>query len=228
MNLTVGPLPPAVYWRRRVLVLGAVLVLVLFLVAMCGGSSKPKATGTQPTARVTSASASPAGTPSVQPPIVGAPGGGSGAPSSAASASPTAAGSAAPPSDLCADGELQLTPAVQKITGGSYPYQLNLVIRNVSGRSCRRDIGSGPQEMHILNAAGQTLWSSDYCQSNPGSDVRTFGPNIEAAFQLGWDGYGYGPGCVKGAKLVDGSYQIVAKLDTKVSAPVAFTISAGK
>jgi hypothetical protein len=58
--------------------------------------------------------------------------------------------------------------------------------------------------------------------------VRTFGPSIEAKFQLGWDGYGYGPGCAKGAKLIDGAYQVVAKLDTKVSAPVPFTIGAGK
>jgi hypothetical protein len=225
MNLTVGPLPPAVYWRRRVLVLGAVLVLVLFLVAMCGGSGRSNATGTKPTARVTSTSPSSAGTPSVQPPIVGAPGGASGAPPSAAPTGPTPS---APASDQCTDAELQLTPAVQKIIGGSYPYQLNLVIRNISGRSCKRDIGSGPQEMHILNAAGQTLWSSDYCQSNPGSDVRTFGPHIEASFQLGWDGYGNGPNCAKGPKLLDGSYQIVAKLDSKVSAPVPFTVGAGK
>jgi hypothetical protein len=226
MNLTVGPLPPAVYWRRRALVLGAVLVLVLFLVAMCGGSGKSNTAGTHPTASVTSTSPTPATTPSVQPPIVGAPGGASGAPSSpAATASPTVAASA---SEQCADAEIQLTPSVQKISGGTYPYQLNLVIRNVSARSCKRDIGSGPQEMHILNASGQTVWSSDYCQSNPGSDVRTFDPNIEAKFQLGWDGNSYGPGCRPLGKLPDGPYQLVAKLDAKASAPVAFTIGAGK
>jgi hypothetical protein len=68
------------------------------------------------------------------------------------------------------------------------------------------------------------VWSSDYCQSNPASSVSTFGPNIESTFQLGWDGSSDGPNCVKGAKLLDGSYQLVAKLDTKVSAPVPFTI----
>ena len=220
MNLTVGPLPPAVYWRRRVLVLGAVLALVLLLVAMCGGSSHSNPAAVKPAATTTSTRPSPTPTTSVQPPIVGEPGGASppaAAPSSA-TASPTAR------SDICSDAEIQLTPSIQKVTGGTYPYQLQLDIKNISNRTCKRDDGANPQEMHIVNAAGQTVWSSDYCQSNPGSNMASFDPNIVASFKLPWDGYAYGPNCAKGAKLGDGAYQLVAKLDTKVSAPVAFTI----
>jgi len=220
MNLTVGPLPPAVYWRRRVLVLGAVLALVLLLVAMCGGSGHSNPAAVNPAATTTSTRPSPTPTTSVQPPIVGEPGGASppaAAPSSA-TASPTAR------SDICSDAEIQLTPSIQKITGGTYPYQLQLDIKNISNRTCKRDDGANPQEMHIVNAAGQTVWSSDYCQSNPGSNMASFDPNIVASFKLPWDGYAYGPNCAKGAKLGDGAYQLVAKLDTKVSAPVAFAI----
>jgi len=220
MNLTVGPLPPAVYWRRRVLVLGAVLALVLLLVAMCGGSGHSNPAAVNPAATTTSTRPSPTPTTSVQPPIVGEPGGAS------SSASPPAAApsSATARSDICSDAEIQLTPSIQKITGGTYPYQLQLDIKNISNRTCKRDDGANPQEMHIVNAAGQTVWSSDYCQSNPGSNMASFDPNIVASFKLPWDGYAYGPNCAKGAKLGDGAYQLVAKLDTKVSAPVAFTI----
>jgi hypothetical protein len=224
MNLTVGPLPPAVYWRRRALVLGAVVALVFLLVTMCGGSGRSNPAAIRPAATATSTRMSPTPTTSVQQPIVGAPGGASGsAPPpggtpSGAGTSPTAR------SDMCSDAEIQLTPSIQKITGGTYPYQLQLDIKNISNRTCKRDDGANPQEMHIVNSAGQTVWSSDYCQSNPGSNVATFDPNIVASFKLPWDGYGYGPGCARGAKLADGSYQLVAKLDTKVSAPVAFTI----
>lgn len=220
MNLTVGPLPPAVYWRRRVLVLGAVLALVLLLVAMCGGSGHSNPAAVNPAATTTSTRPSPTPTTSVQPPIVGEPGGAS------SSASPPAAApsSATARSDMCSDAEIQLTPSIQKITGGTYPYQLQLDIKNISNRTCKRDDGANPQEMHIVNAAGQTVWSSDYCQSNPGSNMASFDPNIVASFKLPWDGYAYGPNCAKGAKLGDGAYQLVAKLDTKVSAPVAFTI----
>jgi hypothetical protein len=223
MNLTVGPLPPAVYWRRRVLVLGVVLALVLLLVGMCGGSRHSNPGAIQPTATATSSRPSPTPTTSVQPPIVGAPGGASGS-ASPPGAPPSSAGPSPTLSDTCSDAEIQLTPSIQKITGGTYPYQLELDIKNISNRTCKRDDGANPQEMHIVNSAGQTVWSSDYCQSNPGSHVATFEPNIMASFQLPWDGYGYGPNCVRGAKLGDGSYQLVAKLDTKVSAPVAFAI----
>jgi hypothetical protein len=227
MNLTVGPLPPAVYWRRRVIVLVAVLALVLLVVAMCNGSGPSTASvRTSGSASPTPASPTPATTPSGPNPIVGAPGGPTAASSATAGVSPTPAASVAPTSDLCTDAEIQLTPSVQKITGGTYPYQLNLRIRNVSSRTCKRDVGAGPQEMHIVNSAGQTVWSSDNCQSGSGSDVRSFGPNIEASFSLGWDGAGNTAGCTSTAKLLDGNYQIVAKLDTKVSAPVSFTIGA--
>ncbi len=228
MNLTVGPLPPAVYWRRRALVLGAVLALVILLVSMCGGANGAQNSGHPAAANsAASRSPSPAATVSVQAPIVGAPGG-------ASSASPSVVAPASAASDSCSDSEIQLIPSVQKLTGGSYPYQLNLRIKNISTRTCKRDVGSGPQELHIVNAtSGQTVWSSDNCQSATGSDVRTFGPNIEAAFQLGWDGNANTPGC-RSTGALNGAYQLVAKLDTKVSAPVAFTIgpagisSAGK
>ena len=39
MNLTVGPLPPAVYWRRRALVAGVLVLLILVVAYSCGGSS---------------------------------------------------------------------------------------------------------------------------------------------------------------------------------------------
>ena len=37
MRLTVGPLPPAVYWRRRAIVLGVAVVLVFLIVQSCSG-----------------------------------------------------------------------------------------------------------------------------------------------------------------------------------------------
>ena len=45
MRLTVGPLPSAVYWRRRAVVLGALLLLVIVLVYSCSGWSGPVAVG---------------------------------------------------------------------------------------------------------------------------------------------------------------------------------------
>ncbi|WP_326549852.1 hypothetical protein [Micromonospora sp. NBC_01813] len=40
MRTTVGPLPPAIYWRRRAVVLGALLLLLFVVVYSCVGSSQ--------------------------------------------------------------------------------------------------------------------------------------------------------------------------------------------
>ncbi|GAA5202213.1 hypothetical protein GCM10023322_83650 [Rugosimonospora acidiphila] len=256
MNLTVGPLPPAVYWRRRALVLGVVLLLVILLVSMCGGSSG--ASKSRQGLASSSATSSPSPSSSVEPPILGGNGsGGSGSggdgsggdgsagAGSGGAANPTAnptatgaatttgsgagsgqatAGAGTDPS-LCTDAEIQLTPVIQAIRGGNYPYQLTLKIKNVSTRTCKRDVGSGPQELHITDTAGHVLWSSDYCPNGgAATDVRSFGANIEDSFWLPWDGYGDRPGCGKGAKLAPGGYQVVAKLGSKTSSPVGFTV----
>jgi hypothetical protein len=233
MNLTVGPLPPAVYWRRRAMVAGGLLLLVLLIAYSCGGSSGSGA----PSQRTGAAAhTTPDPTLSEFRPQTSSPAPqdtGSPSTSSTSGAEPTATGSAtgsttpAAGSDLCTDAEIQLSPSVQRIIGGSSAYQLTLKIKNTSDRTCKRDIGSNPQEMHIVSN-GQTVWSSDSCQGGPGqNNVATFGPGIEDTFHVAWDGSG-GSNCTNPDKLLPpGTYQIVAKLDTKVSDPVTFTI-AGK
>jgi hypothetical protein len=226
MNLTVGPLPPAVYWRRRALVAGALLVLVLLVVYACSGSSGSGAPGSS------RANTGPANTPdptgSELRPQTGSPPE-TGDPNTAPAAPPVNTAAPAvttsPPSEFCADSEIRLTPTVQKITGGSFAYQLTLRIRNISNRTCKRDVGADPQELHITQN-GQTLWSSDTCPNaqHGQPDVRTFGPGIEAMFTLGWDGT-TGTGCTGGKPVTGGSYQVIAKLDTKASDPVTFTVA---
>jgi len=227
MNLTVGPLPPAVYWRRRALVAGGLLLLILLVVYSCGGSSGSGSTGQHASSNTTATSPSP--TPSeLHPQTAG--------PSSSDPSDPVTAPAGSGPapggpavaesaSELCTDADILLTPSVQRIVGGTFAYELTLKIKNTSNHSCKRDVGSNPQELHVMQN-GQTLWSSDSCQAGSGqNNVATFGPGIEDTFKIGWDGGG-GSGCTNPKNpLPAGSYQIVAKLDTKVSAPVTFTVT---
>jgi hypothetical protein len=222
MNLTVGPLPPAVYWRRRALVAGVLVLLILLIAYSCGGSSGSGATGQRSSAH-TPTTSSP--TPSEQRTQITTPTTGDPSPSVTGStgAAPPA-GAVDPASDLCADADIQLTPAVVRLANGTY--KATLRIRNTSTRNCRRDVGSKPQELHVVQN-GQTVWSSDSCQSGQGeSNMTTLGAGIEYAYDVIWDGTS-GAKCTGGAPLPPGGYQIVAKLDAKTSAPVNFTI-AGK
>jgi hypothetical protein len=228
MNLTVGPLPPAVYWRRRALVAGGLLLLILLLAWSCGGSSGAGSTGAL-TSGSPSPTTSPTATPSELHPQTAPPSSGDPAdPSSAPPQTPPAPAGPAVVTDtaapMCSDDDIQLTPSVQQIVGGTFKFELTLKIKNVSSRSCRRDVGSNPQELHVTQN-GQTLWSSDSCQGGTGqNNVVTFGPGIEDTFKIGWDGSGGGHCTNPGNVLKAGTYQIVAKLDSKVSQPVTFTI----
>jgi hypothetical protein len=221
MNLTVGPLPPAVYWRRRALVAGVLVLLILVIAYSCGGSSGSGATG-QRSSTNTPATSSPTPTQSELRPQVGAPPSGDPSPSvTATTAAAPPAGPVDPATELCADTDLLLTPAIVRLANGSY--KTTLKIRNTSTRNCKRDVGSKPQELHVLQN-GQTVWSSDSCQSGQGeSNVATLSAGIEYAYDVIWDGTS-GAKCTGGNPLPPGTYQVVAKLDTKVSAPVSFTI----
>jgi hypothetical protein len=233
MNLTVGPLPPAVYWRRRALVAGVILVIVILFVAMCSGSGKSGSGNRVDGVGASKASSSPSST--LPAPIIGGTGpAGSASPGAGGSASagvptggaPTGAGAVGgtTSSSACADSEIELTPTVQLNADGTYT--LTLKVRNISSRTCTRDVGADPQELVVLQN-GQTAWSSDSCQAVHGKpDVRSFGPNIEATFSIAWDGT-TGSSCTNPTKI-DGSFQVVAKLGTKSSSPLTYPASPGK
>ena len=224
MNLTVGPLPPAVYWRRRAVVAGVLLVLVLLVTYACGGSSDSGTAGQQ-RSNNTPATGTPDPTISELRPQLGASRGTdpTGAPPTAAPPAGAPVSAAGPQVDFCADTEIQLAPSVQRITGGSFAYQLTLKIKNASVRTCKRDVGADAQELHVVQN-GQTVWSSDSCQKVHGQpDVRTFGPGIEDTFTIGWDGT-VGSSCTGGSPLAAGTYQLAAKLDSKLSDLVPLTV----
>jgi hypothetical protein len=219
MNLTVGPLSPAVYWRRRALVLGAVLLSVLLIATMCAGSgdddsSNPLAAHSSPSETPDSSSPTPQGLA----PIIGGDPASSG---SADSGSPAPNGGPPPPpgeSTECSDAEIVLTPSVVRTVEGKYT--LGLKVRNVSHRTCSRNVDADAQELRVVQN-NQIVWSSDSCQTvHNQPDIRTFAPNIETMFSIAWDG-SIGPQCTSTTK-VDGPFQVVAVLGNKASNPVPY------
>ncbi|HKT06080.1 MAG TPA: hypothetical protein VJT31_41770 [Rugosimonospora sp.] len=231
MNLTVGPLPPAVYWRRRAILIGALLLVVILLVSTCGGSGKAGSP------RNTSARQSPTSTPNSNgnaiAPIIGEGGdaGGGDPPSpDPGTSAPTAdvpagdgGGDIQPSaSGPCSDSDLSLTAVVTPLAKGFY---FSMKVKNISTNACSRDVGGGPQALTVVNSAGTVVWTSDLCAAagkSPDPDVRTFGPNIETILPprpFYWDGT-VGR-CSGGVAPQPGDYRMVARLGSKASTPVA-------
>ena len=217
MRTTVGPLPSAVYWRRRAVVLGAVLLGIIVLFVSCSGGDdgdgKGNSSSSQYPTPAPNSSADP--TPSF---LEGAPGAGpalpapsdlqSRQPGTDAATAPTlptqAAGNGqtgagqngtgqnanvtAPGDGSCADSEIALTPVPSAATlKRGATVEIQLKIKNNSARTCTRDVGADPQELYIDQGA-RKYWSSDTCSTAKGSDVRQLQPGEELSYKVTWNG----------------------------------------
>lgn len=220
MRLTVGPLPSAVYWRRRAFVLGAVL-LVLFLVAQAcmAASASPDGRGggdagqTTTSPSPTSTSATPTTPlPSVAPP-----------------SEPAGTPVQTEEGDRCSDDEMLITAEAEQT---SFPagtsVQFTIRIQNDSGRTCVRDVGPDQRELYLRrsNGAGR-LWSSRACTDLAGQDVRELPPTFASSHWIVWNGRASGlcEGTEPAGDLLEpGEYELVARLGTAYSEPVAITL----
>jgi len=239
MRLTVGPLPPAVYWRRRAVVFGAGLLFLIVLLYSCTGSDRNAKKGgdAQPTPGATSSGASPEPTGSVLAPQTGGPSPGaadgpdaddpSGGPVTTDSP-PVAPVVPAAGDRACTDAEITVTPVAQpaSVVRGAV-VDLQLKIKNRSERTCSRDVGASVQELFIKSGA-EKIWSSDTCGTAQGSDVQSFTPGFERSYQVGWNGRDTtkcANGVAAGPNPPAGTYQVFARVGTKLSEPVRLTIT---
>ena len=255
MRLTVGPLPPAVYWRRRAVVLGAGLLFLIVLLYSCTGTDRNTgAPGTDPSPSG-SAGAQPDPSGSVLTPQSGGPsptagdsgggantGGGTGDGGASSGGGNTGGGvnngggngnggaTGQPVSDdgTCTDSELLVTPvAVPPTAQRGTVVTLRLKVKNVSNRTCSRDVGADLQELYI-KAGAEKIWSSDTCGTGKGSDPQSFTPNFERSYELGWNGRvdnRCANGLANGEFAAIGAYQVFARVGTKISEPVKLTIT---
>lgn len=183
----VGPLPSAVYWRRRLVVL-VVPVLALVGLRACSGSEASTETLAVPTPTPTPATAA-------EP-----------APASSPAAEPVPA----PAPVACADVDLTVTATtdVETYELGQTP-RLRLSVVNSSGVPCVRDVGPGAVELRVLSGEDR-IWSSDDCA--PGGDPGTqeLAPGQEITVEVPWAGRRSLPECSGPmARALPGTYRVV-------------------
>lgn len=215
MRLTVGPLPPAVYWRRRATVFGLLLFIVFALLYSCadsGDAADRRGQGGSPTPSASSDPVLPTGSPDVT------------AVSPSADTVPTATASGQP-TGPCTDAEISVVPATHnnktQLTRGE-SITLYLRIKNVGTRTCSRDIGADQQELRIAQGA-QMFWSSDHCGGAKGSLMRSLRPGDQVEGTVVWNGR-QSTDCQAKPVPPAGTYQLYGRVGTKTSAPVVLTI----
>ena len=248
MRATVGSLPPAVYWRRRAVVLGALLLVVIVSFVACSGGDDdkkrgakgtgasqfptPAPEGSEPEEEPSFSDALPGGGPSLPAPEdLQSPAAPNGAPGTNPSQPATTGNNAnvtAPNGQACSDQEISVTPlpATNSVKRGA-TLLIRLKIKNISARTCTRDLGAGAQELY-LDQGARKYWSSDTCSADRSSNAQRLQPGAEFEYTVTWNGRQSSKctsGLPAGPAPPPGQYELRGRLGTKISEPVALAIA---
>lgn len=199
----VGPLPASTYWRRRAVLLGVLVILLLVLKSCVGGGDSPKTT------------ASTKSTPS---PTVTVTHGPTATPTGTASAGPTTAAGACRDSAL----KLQVTTDATTYAAGAMP-RFTLIITNTSATACTRDLGSKVVSLHVVSGTART-WDSDDCTEGLDNKPTQLAPGkATQVVELQWSGKRSRPGCPTPREQAGaGTYQVSGTVGTLTSPRVVF------
>jgi hypothetical protein len=218
-----GPLPPAVYWRRRLLTLGVVVVLLALVVRSCttGGGTHSLGQSTGPSGPV-----SPTGSPSRSAaPRTTAPAS-SASPSASRTASPTASPTPSGSPKPCAAADLVLSAKAdaQTYAAGRHPV-LTIGIANKGRVACTRDVGQPAREIKVTSG-NDRVWSSDDCSTGGAAQVVTLQPGAApVTFSVTWSRKRSAPGCKAGqAETPPGTYRVTGRFGDLTSTGDTFTL----
>jgi hypothetical protein len=160
----VGPQPPSVYWRRRLLVLlGLVaVIIVIVLIIVRPGSGGPNA-GPSDTPNPSSTTPAPSGSPSP-------------------SFTSAAGGEACNPAQITVVALLDAT----QYASGVQP-MMSMKITNSGTAPCTFDVGTGAQE-YVITSGNDRIWSSKDCQTGPTSTPQALQPGVPVTTTpFAWD-----------------------------------------
>lgn len=246
----VGPLPASIYWRRRLVVLAALIgvaALVAWLATGMGsGSKQPRHDAAPPQsapAQSITPGASPTGsaitgrgggtgggelnlggpTPSTDPTNSAGPTGSAGATSGGAPAAPPVNTTEVMALPVCTAGQLAL-----ELAGSQNSYQpkdkprLALTVRNTSGSNCRVDLGRTAATITVTSSTGERIWSSGDCPTDrqAGWVQITAGSGLTDTFN--WDRSRSKPQCAStdGSTAQPGNYLVQADVTGPSGGPV--------
>lgn len=203
----VGDQPPGVYWIRRGLVLGALLLLVavVWWIWPNGGDGTEQATANptpSPTASVTS--------------------------SDTTSATPKPTRTKEPKDELlapCDDSAIEVTVASDAETyPASRQPSFTFAVENVSDEACSRDVGQAANELRVTSGGSQ-VWSSDDCNPGGDSDRTNLDPGDRFVQTVSWPRVQSAGGCPTPQEAASpGTYQVIARSLEILSEPAVFVL----
>ena len=208
-----GPLPPSVYWRRRVFVLGVAFALV-FIIA------RWLTAGSDASSDDAGAKQAGAGVPATQTVTAGAEdptdAGSAGTSGAATGTTPTGpvgptTPTLAPPQGVCSPSDIVITPSVPSgaVAGRDVPLRLSL--QTVTAEACTWEVG--PRSLAVrISRDGSSVWSSRQCPRSVPRQSVVVRRAVATVVELTWkDARESADGCTTGAGWVrPGDFTIAA------------------
>lgn len=201
----VGPEPPAVYWRRRVVLLLLVLGLVALAVTLTGGGGRADAPAAQEQDAQEQSSPDPAPRPE---------------PAPATSAPDEAAHEEAEP---CAQEQLSVSVATDSSGYGPQAApRFTVTAGNAGDAACAVDLGS---VVLLVTSGEDRVWSSEDCQDGGEERRVVLEPGAEEQQTVTWQRVRSAEGCPEtDEELAPGTYQVRASVGEFASRATQFTL----
>lgn len=206
-QMTRGPLTPAVYWRRRLFVLGVVAALLLITVNLVrGNDGTPDDASAKATtvAGGSSAGASPSSAPTTTPTGKkdGKNGGKRGGKKGGATtpSAPTTPAYTPPPAPVlvdpvgfCADSDVSVSPYVTGAVAGR-AVTITLRLRTITAAACTWRISPGHLAFKITQD-GEETWTSRECRRKVPTDSVVVRQAVTSTYDLTWSSRLSDAGC---------------------------------
>lgn len=191
-----GSRPPQVYWRRRILVLSAALVVLIFLIWLV--VPKGAAPQADPPPEFSSVSATPS-------------------PASATTASPSPSPTA-PSACASQDVGVSLAGYQKMVSGAAQPFKVTVI--NNSSRTCIMSI-SGTTVKLAVTSGKDRIWSTEDCAKWVPVKKATLKSKESTVVAITWTGGRSKPGCVStksvlGAGTYLGTAQVLGTVQARL------------
>jgi hypothetical protein len=224
------PLTPAVYWRRRLFVIGLLVALVLIVVNGLGGDSEPRAGVQASTVGSDPAASSDAPTTGPVPGTSnkGKKSKGKKSKKNAANEPTTTLPTAPPlavPDGMCADDDIAATPTVlNAVAGRSATIVINL--RTITTAACTWQVSAETLALRI-SVGDDEVWASRECADQVPERSVVVRQAVTSTYELRWNTRRSETGCPKNTEYAAaGDYRVTVAAYGAEPADLVFDLAA--
>ena len=95
----------------------------------------------------------------------------------------------------CSDADTSIRVEVDReTTAVGEGVHVNMIVKNISSTTCKRDVGSGANEVTVISGPA-LIWSTDHCNPNTDKDLVELAPGQEWNVKVVWIGKQTATGC---------------------------------